>query len=188
MSKTKFSKAEIDAAKEKLARKPEFDPDLEDENPQITYPPHEELIAQISELENQLLRTKADMENMRRRQERELAEAHKYSVGDIVRRLLEVVDNLERALSQKAEGEGVAALYTGVELTLKLLQGTLEKYGVKVIDPVGAPFNPDLHEAMTMQESTEHAPGTVLTVLQKGYQLHDRLLRPALVVVSKEQP
>lgn len=143
----------------------------------------QELLNKISSLEDKLLRTQAEMENIRRRGEAEVTKTHKYAVERFARELLAVVDNLERALEQKVETED--ALRTGVELTLKLLISTLEKNAIKPINPLGEPFDPSQQEAMSMQESAEHPSGTVINVLQKGYMLHDRLLRPALVVVSK---
>lgn len=151
---------------------------------ELTYPAHEELIAKINDLENKLLRTQAEMDNMRRRTEREVAQTYKFAIEGFAKELLAVVDNLERALDQKVESDP-QAWRTGVELTLKLLQKTLEKSAIKVIDPVGEMFDPTLHEAMSTQVSEDKPAGTVLMVLQKGYQLHDRLLRPALVIVAK---
>ncbi len=150
---------------------------------QLTYPSHEELIGQVNGLEDKLVRTQAELENVRRRGETEIAKTHKYAIERFARELLAVVDNLERALEQKAEAEN--ALRTGVELTLKILQNTLEKFSIKPVDPIGEAFDPSQQEAMSMQETAEKAPGTVITVLQKGYMLQDRLLRPALVIVAK---
>ncbi len=150
----------------------------------LTYPAPEELIAKINNLENQLVRTQAEMENVRKRSEAEITKTHKYAIERFARELLAVVDNLERALEQKVDGD-VTALRTGVELTLKALQNTLEKFGINPINPIGEAFDPAQQEAMSMQETAEQAPNTVLSVLQKGYMLNDRLLRPALVVVAK---
>lgn len=150
---------------------------------QLDYPAHEELIAQINTLEDKLVRSQAELENIRRRGELEVAKTHKYAIERFARELLAVVDNLERALEQKAEAAD--ALRTGVELTLKLLQSTLEKFGIKPVNPMGEAFDPSQQEAMSMQISAAHAPNTVINVLQKGYVLNDRLLRPALVVVAK---
>jgi len=153
------------------------------EEAKLTYPPHEELISKINSLEDKLVRTQAEMENIRKRGEAEITKTHKYAIERFARELLAVVDNLERALEQKVESAD--ALRTGVELTLKLLQSTLEKNNIKPINPVGESFDPAQQEAMTMQETADQAPGTVINVLQKGYMLNDRLLRPALVVVAK---
>jgi molecular chaperone GrpE len=149
----------------------------------IEYPPHEELISKINFLEDQLARTKAELANVIKRGEAEVAKTHKYATERFARELLAVVDNLERALEQKVETENT--LRTGVEMTLKILQSTLEKFAIKPINPVGETFDPGQQEAMSIQETADHVPGTVMTVLQKGYLLHDRLLRPAMVIVAK---
>jgi molecular chaperone GrpE len=136
---------------------------------------------------NQLLRVQAEMENLRRRAERDVESAHKYALEKFASALLPVKDSLEMGLNAASSGEGdvLNRLKEGTELTLKMLTSALEKFGIKEVDPVGQPFNPDLHQAMTMQPSAEHPANTVLAVMQKGYTLNDRLLRPAMVVVSK---
>ncbi len=141
--------------------------------------------AKASEHWDQLLRTKAEMENLRRRTERELENAHKYALDRVAQELLPVIDSLELGLAA-ATGEGatVAKLREGSELTLKLLTGALEKFGIRAVNPEGERFNPEFHQAMTTQPASHVEPNTVLNVFQKGYLLNDRLIRPALVVVS----
>lgn len=136
---------------------------------------------------NQLLRAKADLDNLRRRAERDLEQAHRYGLERFVQELLPVKDSLELGLSasQGAEGEAVKGLREGMELTRKMLQNALEKFGVKELSPQGERFNPELHQAMSVQERADAEPNTVLLVCQKGYLLHDRLIRPAMVIVSK---
>lgn len=136
---------------------------------------------------NQLLRVQAEMENLRRRAERDVESAHKYALEKFAAALLPVKDSLEMGITAAANAEGDVAkrLKEGSELTLKMLASALEKFGVKEVDPVGQPFNPDMHQAMTMQPSADHPANTVLAVMQKGYTLNERLLRPAMVVVSK---
>jgi molecular chaperone GrpE len=136
---------------------------------------------------NQLLRVQAEMENLRRRAERDVESAHKYALEKFAAALLPVKDSLEMGLNAASGGEGevLTRLKEGTELTLKMLAAALEKFGIKEVDPVGQLFNPDLHQAMTMQPSADHPANTVLAVMQKGYTLNDRLLRPAMVVVSK---
>ena len=135
---------------------------------------------------NQLLRVQAEMENSRRRAERDVESAHKYALERFAQDLLPVKDSLELGLAAASgDDESVAKLREGTELTLKMLSQALEKHGIKEINPAGQPFNPELHQAMSMQESAEHPANTVLAVMQKGYTLNDRLMRPALVVVSK---
>lgn len=141
--------------------------------------------AKASENWDQLLRTKAEMDNLRRRTERELESAHKYALDRMAQELLPVIDSLELGLgAAKAEGASVEKLVEGTELTLKMLFNALEKFGIQAVNPEGERFNPDFHQAMTTQPASHVEPNTVLTVFQKGYLLNDRLLRPALVVVS----
>lgn len=165
--------------------------DEEVEQPAIGHPSYDELMTQLTALEtkandhwDKLLRCQADLDNQRRRAKLDIEQAHKDGLKRFVGELLPVIDNLERSLLQK-ENADLSTLFTGVELTLKLFQTTLDKFSIKEIDPLDKPFDPHLHEAMSMQEHPEKAPGTVLAVLQKGYLLHDRLLRPAMVVVAK---
>jgi molecular chaperone GrpE len=132
------------------------------------------------------LRTAAELENVRKRAERDAAAARKYGVEKLAADLLGVRDSLELGLAAAAdENAEIKAVVEGLELTLKMLTDVLERYGVSVVNPAGEPFNPDFHEAMSAVDSAEHAPNTVIQVLQKGYRLQDRLLRPALVVVTK---
>lgn len=132
----------------------------------------------------QLLRLQAEMENSRRRAERDVENAHKYALERFAAELLPVRDSLEMGLTA-AGGENVAKLREGMELTLRMLTLAMEKFGIRAVEPVGEPFNPSLHQAMTMQEAADKAPNTVLMVMQKGYTLNERLLRPAMVVVSR---
>ena len=132
------------------------------------------------------LRTQAELENVRRRLERDLQNAHKFALERFVSELLPVKDSLELGLAASAEkGASAASIAEGVELTLRMLQQAMEKFGVSVVDPAGEPFDPEFHQAMTMQESDTSESGTVLTVIQKGYLLNERLVRPAMVIVSK---
>jgi len=136
---------------------------------------------------NQVLRLQAELENLRKRNQRELENAHKYALEKFVRELLPVKDSLEMGLAAAAEGadESAAKLREGTELTLKMLQTVLEKFGVEEINPEGQPFDPELHQAMSAVPSEDAEPNTVISVMQKGYLLNDRLIRPAMVVVSK---
>ncbi len=136
---------------------------------------------------NALLRTKAEMENLRKRSARDVEQAHKYGAEQYVAEILPVWDSLEMGLGAASEeGADLHKVREGMELTLKMLAGALEKMGVQQINPVGAAFDPERHQAMTMQETDEVPPGTVATVIQKGYMLNDRLVRPALVMVAKK--
>jgi len=134
----------------------------------------------------QVLRAHAEMENLRRRNERDLESAHKYALEKVANELLPVKDSLEiAAVSNTGEDLDVNKLVEGVELTLKMLTNAMTKNGITEVDPVNEKFNPELHQAMTTQESNEVEANTVITVFQKGYLLNGRLIRPAMVVVSK---
>ncbi|MCG6863284.1 MAG: nucleotide exchange factor GrpE [Chromatiaceae bacterium] len=145
----------------------------------------EDARAKADESWNQLLRARAEMENFKRRQANELEKAHKFALDGFVRELLQVRDSLElghdAALDESAD---VAKLREGTELTLKLLTDVMGKFGVEQVDPQGEPFNPDYHQAMTTQPRDDVPPNTVVTVVQKGYLLNGRLVRPAMVIVS----
>lgn len=130
------------------------------------------------------VRAMAEVDNIRRRAEREVANAHRYGVERLLQSLLPVMDSLEQAL-QLAEQMQDKAMFEGLELTMKLFLDVLQKHDVKVIDPVGQTFDPQQHEAMSMQAVPNVVPNTILTVFQKGYHLNDRVIRPARVVVSK---
>jgi molecular chaperone GrpE len=135
------------------------------------------------------LRATAELENVRRRVERDAAQAQKYALERILGELIGVADSLELALKAVSqENDEVRKHLEGIELTHKQLWQTFGRYGVSQIDPQGQPFNPEFHEAVSMLESAELAPNHVLSVMQKGYLLHDRLLRPAMVVVSRAVP
>jgi len=132
------------------------------------------------------LRATAELENVRRRVERESATLQKYALERILGELITVNDSLDLALKAvAAESAETRSHLEGLALTHRQLWATLERYGVGLIDPQGQPFNPELHEAVSMVESAGVPPGHVVSVMQKGYKLHDRLLRPAMVVVSK---
>lgn len=145
----------------------------------------EKALTKAEENWNLYLSARADMENIRKRGERDLQNAHKFALKDFVDTLLPVKDSLEMGIAAANETPDVDKLREGSELTLKLLIGAMEKFGVQEIDPLGAKFNPQLHEAMAMQPSTTAEPNTVLQVIQKGYTLNERLIRPAMVIVAR---
>lgn len=130
------------------------------------------------------VRAMAELDNVRRRAERDVTNAHRYGLEKILSSLLPVMDSLEQAL-QLADKQGDAAMHEGLELTMRLFLDVLEKHDVQQLDPQGAVFDPQQHEAMSMQVSADVAPNTVLAVFQKGYTLNDRVIRPARVIVSK---
>ena len=141
---------------------------------------------QLEEAKNQTLRAQAEAQNARRRAEQDVEKAHKFGQEKIINDLLPVVDNLERALAAiDADNEAFKGVIEGIELTLKSFVDSLKRHKVESVDPEGEPFDPQLHQAMSMVESPDVEPNTVINVFQKGYTLHGRLVRPAMVVVSK---
>ena len=145
-------------------------------------------LLKADEYRDQSLRTLADMENLRRRTEKEIGDARKFAVEKFAKELLVVLDSLELGI-QAAAGDTpeVVKLREGSELTLKQFLAVLEKFNVKPVEAMGAKFDPALHQAMTMVESDEAEPNTVVNVFQKGYTLNERLLRPAMVVIAKQK-
>jgi molecular chaperone GrpE len=145
------------------------------------------LKATAAENWDKFLRAAAELENVRKRAARDVENAHKFALERFSTDLLDVRDSLEMALATGAEVD-IASLMAGNEATLKLLAAVMQRYGVQELDPLGEPFDPAMHEAMTMQPSADAEPGSILTVFQKGYALNGRLLRPARVVVAAELP
>jgi molecular chaperone GrpE len=131
------------------------------------------------------LRTAAELDNFRKRKEREVSDLRKYANQNLLRELLNVVDNLERAIGATQDAGTTDGLVEGVDMTLKELLKIFENAGVKPIDAVDQPFDPNLHEAVMQEECADIPENTVIRQLQRGYQIHDRLLRPAMVVVSR---
>lgn len=170
----------------------EQDPDATELPREIEMPSHEDLVKLVSELESQLegqkdkmIRTHAEMENTRRRAKLDVQEAHNFGLKKFANALLPVIDTLERSLEIKVDDNELAqSLHKGVEMTLDIFMSTLTKFEIEVVNPVGDVFNPDFHEAVQTLEDPEEASGNVLKVLQKGYTLHGRLLRPAMVVIA----
>ncbi|EKO3906275.1 nucleotide exchange factor GrpE [Vibrio fluvialis] len=140
----------------------------------------------VKENQDAVLRARAEVENMRRRSEQEIDKARKYALSRFVEELLPVLDNLERAI-QAADGENeiVKPILEGVELTHKTFVDAVAKFGLKEINPEGEAFNPEFHQAMSIQESPDHQSNTVMFVMQKGYELNGRVVRPAMVMVAK---
>lgn len=140
---------------------------------------------ELNQLQDKLLRFAADMENTRKRLERERREGVAYANEGLIRAMLPVLDNLQRALLHGSNDVDVKALAEGVEMTAKSFSEVLEKFGCKPFASVGQPFDPNFHEAMLHQESDRYPENTVMQEFQQGYLLHDRLLRPAMVIVAK---
>lgn len=163
-------------------------PDAEKEGEEETPPPTELDVARQEANENleRYLRLAAELENLRKRSARELENARKYGLERLAQSLLPVRDSLSAGVAN-AENADVDVLLEGKRATLRLLDAALEQVGIVELDPEGEPFDPARHEAITMQPSTTSEPNTVLTVVQTGYAIHDRLLRPARVIVAQEE-
>ncbi len=187
--------------KEENMEKNEFNDDeaiddlLEEEDDEevlgLSHPNYADLEEQLTLTEKKMhenwekaTRAMAELENVRRRAEKDIASAHKFGVEKFVNGLLPVVDSLEQAF-QLVDKENNPNMYEGLDLTLKLFLDVLAKNGVEQINPLGEMFNPELHEAMSMQQVADAKPNTVIVVFQKGYKLNDRVIRAARVVVAK---
>ena len=151
----------------------------------------EALKAQAQDFQEQMLRSQAEMQNVRRRAEIDVEKAHKFALEKFVKELLPVADSLEKAVESteghEDAGELVASIREGVEMTLNLFMNSLRKFNVEQLNPVGEPFDPQQHEAMSMVPSPDAEPNSVVAVVQKGYMLNERLVRPAMVVVAKAE-
>ncbi len=189
------------ADEQKTDNNPELEQEIQQEEPiqeqNQTEDPLEEAIARVQELEAQLaetakkeqdllLRTRAEIDNIRRRTEQDVEKAHKFALEKFAKDILNTIDNLERALAtpKNTEEESVKALFDGVELTLKELLATVARFGVEPVGAVGEAFNPDLHQAISMQPAEGFESNQIITVLQKGYLLNGRVIRPAMVMVA----
>ena len=142
--------------------------------------------AELARHREAMLRMQAEMDNQRKRLVREQEKARKFALERIMKDLLQVRDSLEQGLALEEDALSVASLREGQELTLKMLGKIMQDHHLEAIDPAGQPFDPELHEAMTVLPSEELEENTVIEVIQKGYRLHDRLIRPAMVVVSRK--
>ncbi len=169
--------------------------DLEQLQQKITQLQEELLVMENKAANNwdMLLRSKADEENIRKRSRLDIENAHKYGIEKFARSMLNVVDSLDRGIESSAVENAefaaneimVKSLKDGMELTLKLLLDSLEQFGIKMLNPVGEMFNPNQHEALSMQEQLDVLPNSIIMVVQKGFVIHDRVLRPARVIVAK---
>jgi molecular chaperone GrpE len=140
---------------------------------------------ELAKVKDQLLRTVAEMENVRRRSQRDVENAHKFAVEKLLSELLPVVDSLEKAEELAKTTDNADSMAEGISLSLKLFVSTLEKSGITLVDPLGEPFDPQLHEAMAMVPNPDAEPNSVMDVMQRGYTLNGRLVRAAKVVVVK---
>jgi len=171
-----------EAGEATLGGVPQEPPGFEEEHTQKRL---DEALSKIDDYRDQVLRLQAELENGRRRAARDVENAHKYALERFSLELLPVRDSLELALQAIGAESELDQLREGTELTLKMLTQAMEKFGIVEVDSAAHPVNPALLQAMTMQESAEQPPNTVLSVMQKGYTLNERLIRPAMVVVSK---
>ncbi len=140
---------------------------------------------EVAAVKDQMLRVQAEMQNVRRRAELDVEKAHKFAVEKFANEMVTVVDNLERGLAAAPEEEATKVIRDGMAMTLDGLINGLARFKVEQVNPEGETFNPELHQAMSMVENPDLAPNTVIAVMQKGYTLNGRLLRPAMVMVSK---
>lgn len=147
----------------------------------------DKLVAEVEKYKDIALRAEAEMQNLRRRAERDVQNAHKYGIERLLQNLLPVLDSLEKAVevSEAAASDDDDPQLEGIRLCSKLFVDVLTREGVEALDPLGEPFDPNLHEALSMIENPDLEPNSVMTVIQKGYRLNERLVRPAKVMVSK---
>ena len=179
---------ETDAVSDKDQVNAEIEAELLDEieSSEEQQPVSEQLLEQVASAKDQVLRVQAEMQNVRRRAERDVENAHKYALDKFTADLLPVVDNLERALvTIDGADEAQKGVSEGLELTLKSFMEVLSRHKIEAIDPAGQPFDADLHQAVSMVPNPDLEPNTVMDVFQKGYTLNGRLVRPAMVVVSQ---
>ncbi|AYM86930.1 nucleotide exchange factor GrpE [Pseudoalteromonas agarivorans] len=140
----------------------------------------------IADQKDSVVRAAADVDNIRRRAAQDVEKAHKFALEKFANELLPVIDNLERAIEfSDKENETLKPLLEGIDMTVKSFNDAVAKFGVEIVNPQGEQFNPEFHQAMSIQPSNDVSPNTVLAVMQKGYTLNGRLLRPAMVMVSK---
>ena len=152
----------------------------------MLYAELEEAKQTIASQKDGVVRAAADIENMRRRAAQDVEKAHKFALEKFANELLPVIDNLERAIEfSDKENETLKPLLEGIDMTVKSFNDAVAKFGVEIVNPQGEQFNPEFHQAMSIQPSNDVTPNTVLAVMQKGYTLNGRLLRPAMVMVSK---
>ena len=171
------------AAEAEIEQEEPFDPETADGDTLLAK--YRELEDELSETQERVLRTAADAENFKKRLQREKEEQTRYANESFMRELLPVIDNLERALEHSEPGADQGGLQEGLNMTLKGFLDTLTRFGCTPVEAAGKPFDPNFHEAVSQEESADHEPNTVLRELQKGYMLKERLLRPAMVLVSK---
>lgn len=163
------------------------------ETPALDHPSYKKLEQELTDMEqkvhdywNQVLRARAEVENIQNRAEKDVVNARKYALEKFAVELLQVADSLDQGLQlQVGENDLAKSIHQGLELTHTLMHSVMEKYGIKLQNPMGEKFDPNLHKAISMVESPDVESGTIINVMQKGYTLNERVIRPAMVVVSK---
>lgn len=175
--------SQAQAEEAEIEQEEPFDPETADGEALLAK--YRELEAELSEAQERVLRTAADAENFKKRLQREKEEQTRYANESFIRELLTVIDNLERALEHSGSESDQEGVVEGLNMTLKSFLDTLTRFGCTQVEAEGKPFDPNFHEAVSQEESADHEPNTVLNELQKGYMLKERLLRPAMVLVSK---
>ena len=177
-----------------LATEADAEPELEDVVPEAAGEPEAESVeAQLAKAQetikdywDQMMRLRAEIENNRKRAERDIENAHKYALKNFIENLLPVIDSMEMGMAAaRSDNATLESIREGSEMTMSMLLQLLEKQGLETIDPLGEKFDPERHQAMSMVDSADAAPNTVVEVMQKGFALNDRLVRPAMVVVAK---
>lgn len=139
----------------------------------------------VEENMDKAMRAQAELDNVRKRAKRDIEHAHKYALEKFLHELMPILDSMELGMHAADTAEDITSMREGIDLTYKLFADTMEKFGVRIIDPAGEKFDPELHEAVTVQEAEGTESGSVISVMQKGYELNGRLVRPALVIVAK---
>ena len=186
-SREPIDEAEVEAAMPEPGADSDIKDSVEDEAQSSVGEDFQALKAEAEKFRDMALRAEAEMQNLRRRSERDVQNAHKFGAERLVQNLLPVLDSLEKAIEtslQAGTAEDDPQL-EGLKLCLKLFSEVLEKEGIEVVDPLGQPFDPNVHEALSLIENPDMEPNSVMAVIQKGYRLHERLVRPAMVMVSK---
>lgn len=178
------------ADQEQVVEQETVEPTAEESAPEVTVESLQlalqDALEQVENQKEDVIRAQAEVQNIRRRAELDVSKAHKFGQEKLITELLGLVDNLERAITaSKAENATLENLLEGVEMSQTMLLDGLKKFNVEQVDPHGEPFNPELHEAMTAVPNPDMEPNTVMDVFQKGYTLNGRLIRPAMVVVTK---
>jgi len=186
-SREPIDEAEVEAAMPEPGADSDIKGPVKDEAQSSVGEDFQALKAEAEKFRDMALRAEAEMQNLRRRSERDVQNAHKFGAERLVQNLLPVLDSLEKAIEtslQAGTAEDDPQL-EGLKLCLKLFSEVLEKEGIEVVDPLGQPFDPNVHEALSLIENPDMEPNSVMAVIQKGYRLRERLVRPAMVMVSK---